>query len=177
MSVIITLGNTANTATVNAVDTLISGSGGDTIALTGLIANGSVDLGGGADTLTFGNFANTATVANTETITGGSANDTLTLAGAALTTAMAVDLAAGANKLSLANLANTGSVSNVQTLTLQPLILRPPLWPVSARSHGRSRISRCHSLRQSDTVVEGACPYAARMWNSEAQLPSRDRQQ
>ena len=51
MSVIITLGNAANTATINAVDTLISGAGADTIALTGLIANGSIDLGGGGQTL------------------------------------------------------------------------------------------------------------------------------
>ena len=52
------------------VDTLTSGSGSDSIVLTGAIANASVDLGAGSDTLTLGNFTNTATVANTETITG-----------------------------------------------------------------------------------------------------------
>jgi hypothetical protein len=70
VSVVINLGNAGNTATFSTVDTLTSGSGSDSIVLTGAIANASVDLGAGSDTLTLGNFTNTATVANTETITG-----------------------------------------------------------------------------------------------------------
>ena len=88
MSVVINLGNAAaNTATFSAVDTLTSGTGDDTIVLTGPINNASIDLGAGNDTLTFGNFANSATVANVETITGGTGADTVTL-GTVLTTAM-----------------------------------------------------------------------------------------
>lgn len=71
MSSIIQLGNAANTGTFSAVDTLTSGSGDDTIGLSGAVSNASIDLGAGNNTLTFGNFANSATVANTETITGG----------------------------------------------------------------------------------------------------------
>ena len=50
----ITLGNSANSATLTTVDTLISGSGADTIAFTGGFSNASIDLGGGSDTLTLG---------------------------------------------------------------------------------------------------------------------------
>ena len=64
VSVTVTLGNGNNSATFSTVDTLISGTGNDAIDFTGTLANASIDLGGGNDTLTFGNFANTATVAN-----------------------------------------------------------------------------------------------------------------
>jgi hypothetical protein len=104
-----------NTATFSTVDTLTSGSGADTIVLTGTIANASIDLGAGNATLALGNGTNSATVSNTETITGGTGNDTITL-GTAFTTGMAVDLAGGANKLSLGAFTNTGTVSNVNTL-------------------------------------------------------------
>ena len=57
MSVIVTLGNAANTATFSTVDTLISGSGADTISLTGTIANASINLAGGSDTLTLADSA------------------------------------------------------------------------------------------------------------------------
>ena len=80
------------------VETLIGGTGDDTITLGAAAASASIDLGAGNDTLTFGNFANSATVANVETITGGTGADTITL-GTALTTAMSVDLGTGANKL------------------------------------------------------------------------------
>ncbi len=79
MSNIITLGNAANTATFSTVDTLTSGAGADTIALTGAIVNASIDLAGGSDVLSLGNAANSASIANVETITGGTAADTLTL--------------------------------------------------------------------------------------------------
>jgi hypothetical protein len=70
VSVVINLGNAGNTATFSTVDTLTSGTGADTILLTGTIANASIDLGAGSDTLTLGNGTNSATVANTETIAG-----------------------------------------------------------------------------------------------------------
>ena len=83
----LTLANGANTGTVKNIETLIGGTGADTITLGAAATNASIDLGAGSDTLTFGNFTNTATVANTETITGGTGTDTITLA-TALTTAM-----------------------------------------------------------------------------------------
>ena len=43
--------------------------------------NGSVDLGGGSDTLTLANATNSGSVANTETVVGGSGNDTIVLTG------------------------------------------------------------------------------------------------
>jgi Ca2+-binding RTX toxin-like protein len=116
VSVIVHLGNAANTATFSTVDTLTSGIGADTIALTGAIANASIDLGGGGDTLTLGNATNSATIANVQTLTGGSGADTVTL-GSALTNAMSVDLGGGSNKLTLAAGGNTGTVNNVQTVT------------------------------------------------------------
>ncbi|HEX3400265.1 MAG TPA: hypothetical protein VHT74_08070, partial [Acetobacteraceae bacterium] len=102
MSVILNLGSAANTATISAVDTLTSGAGADTIAVTGPVTNASFDLGAGNDILTLGTGPNSASVANVETLTGGTGNDTITLAGA-LTTAMSVDLGTGSDKLTLAN--------------------------------------------------------------------------
>ena len=83
------------------VDTIIGGTGADTITLGAAAANASINLVPAATALTFGNFTNTATVANTETITGGTGTDTITL-GTALTNSMQVDLGAGANTLTLA---------------------------------------------------------------------------
>ena len=80
MSVIITLGNAANTATFSTVDTLTSGAGADIIALTGTIANASIDLGAASDALTLGNGTNSASIANVESILGGTGADTITLA-------------------------------------------------------------------------------------------------
>ena len=104
-----------NSLTVANTETIIGGTGDDTIILSTPPSAPASILRAGNDKLTFGNFANTATVANVETIIGGTANDTITLA-SALTTAMLVDLGAGSNKLTLAAGGNTGTVSNVDTL-------------------------------------------------------------
>ena len=96
----LTLAGGGNTGTVSNVNTLVGGTGADTITLATAVANGSVNLGAGSDTLILANGTNTATVANVETLTGGTGNDTITLA-SALTTAMSVDLGAGSNKLTL----------------------------------------------------------------------------
>ena len=48
--------------------------------------NGSVDLGGGNDTLTLADLTNRVTVANTETVFGGSGNDTIVLKGSVAAT-------------------------------------------------------------------------------------------
>ena len=75
----LTLANATNTGTVNNVETLIGGTGADTITLGTAMADGSVNLGSGVDTLTLGNFSNTGTISNVKTIIGGTGNDTITL--------------------------------------------------------------------------------------------------
>ena len=79
MSVIVTFGNGNITETFSTVDTLIGGTGNDTISFTGILSNASVDLGGGTDVLTLGDLGNTVTIGGTETITGGAGDDTVTL--------------------------------------------------------------------------------------------------
>src|SRR5947209_4011676 len=108
MSIVVTLGNTAQNATFTTVDTLTSGTGADTIAFTGVLSNASVDMGAGNDTLTLGASGNTVTLANTETVTGGASDDTITLS-TALASGNQFDLAGGNNTLVLANVANTGT--------------------------------------------------------------------
>ena len=60
MSIVVTLGNGGNTATFSTVDTLISGTGADTIDFTGILSNASIDLGTGADVLTLGDLGTEA---------------------------------------------------------------------------------------------------------------------
>ena len=96
-------------------ETIIGGTGADTIILVNAVANANIDLHAGNDTLSFGDFTNSASVANVETITGGTGNDAITLA-SALTTTTSIDLGSGSNKLTLAASGGTGSVSNVRTL-------------------------------------------------------------
>ncbi len=45
----LTLGNFANTGTVTNVNTLVGGTGADTITLATAVSNGSINLGSGAD--------------------------------------------------------------------------------------------------------------------------------
>ena len=111
----LTLTDGANSATVSNVETLIGGTGADTITLGAAITHGSIDLGSGADTLTFGNFTDSVTLINVETIAGGSGSDTVTLDNA-LTTSMSVSLGSGASSLTLGNFTNNGTVSHVETL-------------------------------------------------------------
>ena len=49
---------------------MIGGTGADTVTLTVGIANGSIDLGSGADKLTLSALANSVTLANVETVIG-----------------------------------------------------------------------------------------------------------
>ena len=44
----LTLANGANTLTLANVETVVGGSGADTVTLSAVIANGSIDLGSGA---------------------------------------------------------------------------------------------------------------------------------
>ena len=79
----LTLGDFTNTGTVNNIDTLIGGTGADTITLNTALVNGSVNLGTGADTLTLANATNSATIANVKTVIGGTGSDTISLGAAA----------------------------------------------------------------------------------------------
>src|SRR5436190_473053 len=100
MPVILNLGDTPNTLTINGVDTLTGGSGADAITLgAAFTTNHTIDLGSGSDKLTLASVANTGTLTNVETLTGGSAADVITIAGA-ISNASA-DLAAGNDKLNL----------------------------------------------------------------------------
>ena len=96
----LTLANGANTGTVSNVDTLIGGTGTDTITLLTAMSNGSVSLGSRRDTLTLANAANSVTIANVETILGGTGSDTITL-GAAVSNA-SIDLGTGTDTLTSA---------------------------------------------------------------------------
>ena len=91
---ILHLGNSANTATLSTVDTLISGTGADTIVFH---RGGQQRLDRPRGRRRHPDLCQRdqlATVSNTETITGGTGADTVTL-GTALTTAMSVDLGTG----------------------------------------------------------------------------------
>ena len=110
----LTLAAGGNTGAVSNVNTLIGGTGDDTVALNTTVANGSISLGAGNDTLTFANGTNTATVAGSETIVGGTGTDTINLSAAAA--AASIDLGSGSDTLTFGNFANSASVANVETI-------------------------------------------------------------
>ena len=64
------------------VNTLIGGTGTDTITLGTNLLNGSVSLGASTDMLTLANGTNHVSVASTGTVQGGSGADTIVLTGA-----------------------------------------------------------------------------------------------
>jgi Ca2+-binding RTX toxin-like protein len=94
---------------------ITGGPGNDTVTLTALVTNASVDLGAGNDTLTLANGTNSATVANTETIIGGTGSDAITLATVANNAS--IDLGAGNDTLAFGSFTNSASVARVETLT------------------------------------------------------------
>ncbi len=62
------------------VESLLGGSGADTIVLTAALVGGTIDLAGGTDTLILSSAGpNSVTVANVESLLGGSSNDTIVL--------------------------------------------------------------------------------------------------
>ena len=112
----LTLGAFANTATVANVETLLGGTGADTITLgTALTTAHAVDLGAGTDKLTLANAATRVTATNVETLIGGTGADTITLGAAAASAS--IDLGAGSDTLTFGNFANSATVSNVETIT------------------------------------------------------------
>ncbi len=79
----LTLGNFANVVTITNVETLVGGTGDDTLTLGTVFGpSNSINLGAGVDSLTLADAANKGTIANVETIIGGSAADTITLGSA-----------------------------------------------------------------------------------------------
>ncbi len=76
----LTLADATNTGSISNVETLIGGTGADTITVSTQLSKGSIDLGDGTDKLTLGTAANLVTVSNVESIVGGSNADTITLA-------------------------------------------------------------------------------------------------
>lgn len=94
---------------------ITGGPGNDTVTLSALVTNASIDLGAGNDTLTLANGTNSATVANTETIIGGTGSDAITLATAANNAS--IDLGAGNDALAFGSFTNAASVARVETLT------------------------------------------------------------
>ncbi len=93
------------------VESLLGGSGADTIVLATALVGGTIDLAGGTDTLSLTNGVNSINVANVESLLGGSANDTI-----ALTSALVggtVDLAGGTDTLILSSAGpNSVTVAN-----------------------------------------------------------------
>ena len=112
----LTLANVANTGSVSNVNTLIGGTGVDTITLGTSLANGSVDLGGGSDTLTLAAGGNTISVANIETIIGGTGADTVTLT-RRHRQRLHRSRPRGSDTLTFGNFTNTATVANTETIT------------------------------------------------------------
>jgi hypothetical protein len=94
---------------------ITGGPGNDTITLSALVTNASVDLGGGNDILTLANGSNSATIANTESVIGGTGSDAITLATAANNAS--INLGAGNDTLAFGSFTNSASVANIETLT------------------------------------------------------------
>ncbi len=97
------------------VESLLGGSGADTVVLTTALVGGTIDLAGGTDTLSLSSAGpNSVTIANVESLLGGSGADTVVL-----TAALAggtIDLGVGSDTLSLANGTNSIIVVNVESL-------------------------------------------------------------
>ncbi len=87
-----------------------------------MIAGGTVDLGGGTDTLSLFNGNNSINIYNVESIQGGTGNDTIVLMTAL--TGGTIDLGAGTDTLVLANGANIITIANVETILAAPVTTR-----------------------------------------------------
>ncbi len=64
----LTLGNFTNTGSASNVETVIGGTGADTVTLGNAVTGASIDGGAGNDTLTLASGTNTASMANVETV-------------------------------------------------------------------------------------------------------------
>ena len=105
----LTLGDFTNTGSVTNVETLIGGTGADTITFTTQLSNGSIDLGAGNDSLTLGTSPTRRRSSNVESLTRRLGADTITF-GAAVSNG-SIDLGSGSDMLTLGNFVNVATVS------------------------------------------------------------------
>ncbi|HUA52566.1 MAG TPA: FecR domain-containing protein, partial [Candidatus Sulfotelmatobacter sp.] len=112
----LTLANGANSANVANVESILGGTGNDTVVLTTALVGGTIDLGAGTDTLTLSSAgANSVQVAHVESILGGAGNDTVVLT--APLVGGTIDLAGGSDTLTLASGgANSVQVAHVESI-------------------------------------------------------------
>jgi Ca2+-binding RTX toxin-like protein len=108
------LANGTNSAVVANTETILGGTGADSISIVSPAVGACIDLGAGNDLVVLGNFTNSATISNVETIIGGSGADTIKL-GTALVNG-SVDLGAGNDTLRLTNFTSWVSVANTETV-------------------------------------------------------------
>lgn len=97
------------------IETIIGGSGADSLSLTAGQTGGSFDLGSGADVLSLAGITGTAIIANVETLMSGSANEFLYLQ----IPSASADLGAGSDWLYLVGNVLQGvsaTLANVETL-------------------------------------------------------------
>ncbi|MEJ0069226.1 MAG: hypothetical protein WDO24_11435 [Pseudomonadota bacterium] len=67
---------------MKGIEDIIGLAGNDTVVALTAISNGTIDLGGGTDSLVLSGLNNTFSVTNAEAITGsGASNDSITLTG------------------------------------------------------------------------------------------------
>ncbi len=112
----LTLGNFVNKLSVANVETVIGGSGYDTVTLSTALGSAmSIDLGAGNNALTLAaGGGNTGTVSNVASLVGSSGVDAITYATAV--TNASINLGTGNDTLQLTDQANTVSVSNTETI-------------------------------------------------------------
>ena len=78
----LTFANATNNVTVANTETIIGGTGNDTITLSSALGNAmSVDLGAGSNKLTLANTGNAGTVSDVDTLIGGTGSDSVTFGG------------------------------------------------------------------------------------------------
>ena len=107
--------NFANTGTIGSVDTLLGGTGNNTITLSSPLTTAmTVDLGTGSNKLTLANGGNTGTISDVATIIGGTGPDVITLGGPA--NSASISLGVGTDSLTFGNFANTATVAVGGTL-------------------------------------------------------------
>ncbi len=108
------------------VESILGGTGNDTIVLATTLVGGTIDLGVGTDTLSLANGANSINVANVESLLSGSGADTIVLTAALV--GGTIDLSGGTDTLSLANGSNSINVANVESILAARATTRS-FWP------------------------------------------------
>jgi len=111
------LANGANSLNIANTESILGGSGADTIVLTtALTASATRSTSHRHRHPEPGQRPNSLNVANTESILGGSGADTIVLTTVLNAAGNSVDLGAGTDTLSLANGANSLNVANTESI-------------------------------------------------------------